>query len=156
MWWGFPSPPCALLLQRQVDVGPLTPLITCVPVQYANVTVSDNVRHLAACHLPDIKCHTLQIREYVRVYMFCCTACISLANVCTCTPVAWLCGCVCLCAWPSLMGVRVQEGGATAGIHEYFNILATSQIAFCQAPVSPSANQEWKTKMEEKKSRLRK
>lgn len=27
--------------------------------------------------------------------------------------------------------------GPTAGIHEYFNILALSQIAFCQAPISP-------------------
>lgn len=32
-----------LLFQRQVDVGPLMPLITCVPALYANVTVSDNM-----------------------------------------------------------------------------------------------------------------
>lgn len=53
------------------------------------------------------------------------------------------------------MGVFVLVGGvtwggvgATPGIHEYFNNLAASQIAFCQAP----ANHEHKQKMEEKKS----
>lgn len=29
--------------------------------------------------------------------------------------------------------------GPTAGIHEYFNILASSHIAFCQVPISPPA-----------------
>lgn len=29
--------------------------------------------------------------------------------------------------------------GLTAGIHEYFNILAASHIAFCQALISPPA-----------------
>lgn len=34
------------------------------------------------------------------------------------------------------MGVRAHEGADCSYIHEYFNILASSHIAFCQAPIS--------------------
>ena len=44
---------------------------------------------------------------------------------------------LCVCggaAWGS-----VPMKGPTAGTHEYFNILVSSHIAFCQATISPSA-----------------
>ncbi|KAF3696653.1 hypothetical protein EXN66_Car012331 [Channa argus] len=54
-----------------------------------------------------------------------------------------MCACafvnICVCVCGGLEGGSDPMKGLVAGIHEYFNILASSHIALCQALISPHA-----------------
>ena len=76
--------------------------------------------------------------------------------VCVCRPVdlrALLAVCVCASVWAGWGSEPMK--GPTAGIHEYFNILASSHIAFCQAPIpSPVTHDEREEKRGRRKANV--